>query len=74
MKAILDTSVILASRIPPLEGDLAISSAMLSELHFGVLVTADLKIRAERLRRLTILECEFDALPVDEAVARSYGL
>ena len=30
-------------------------------------------MRAERLRRLSILHRRFDALPVDEAVAASYG-
>ncbi|MCE9620831.1 MAG: type II toxin-antitoxin system VapC family toxin [Actinomycetia bacterium] len=57
-----------------LEGDLAISTASLAELHFGVLVTNDPTIRAERLRRLSELQRKFDALPVDEAVAISYGL
>jgi predicted nucleic acid-binding protein len=37
------------------------------------LVTRDAAIRAERLRRLTSLERGFDALPVDDAVAASYG-
>jgi len=30
-------------------------------------------VRAERLRRLSVLHKHFDALPVDEAVAISYG-
>jgi predicted nucleic acid-binding protein len=30
-------------------------------------------VRAERLRRLSILQRTFDALPVDGAVAASYG-
>ena len=30
-------------------------------------------VRAERLRRLSILQQHFDALPVDEAVSVSYG-
>ncbi|MDT7595056.1 MAG: hypothetical protein QOJ06_602 [Pseudonocardiales bacterium] len=30
-------------------------------------------MRAERLRRLSILHREFDALPLDEAVAAGYG-
>jgi hypothetical protein len=42
-------------------------------LHFGVLVTADAAVRAERLRRLAMLQRTFDALPVDDAVASSYG-
>ncbi len=73
MKAILDTSVLLATNVPELEGELAISAASLAELHFGVLVTADAAIRAERLRRLSDLQRTFDALPVDDEVAASYG-
>jgi toxin FitB len=73
MQAILDTSVLLATEMAELEGALAISAASLAELHFGVLVTADPAIRAERLRRLSVLQSRFDALPVDDAVAASYG-
>jgi predicted nucleic acid-binding protein len=56
-----------------LEGELAISVASLAELHFGVLVTADVVVRAERLRRLSDLQRRFDSLPVDDDVATSYG-
>ena len=73
MKAILDTSVLLASNIAVLDGELAISTASLAELHFGVLVTADGSIRAERLRRLSLLQRTFDALPVDDEVVARYG-
>jgi predicted nucleic acid-binding protein len=73
MRALLDTSVVIATDVPPLEGELAISAATLAELHFGVLVAHDANIRAERLRRLSILQRKFDALPLDEAVAASYG-
>ena len=73
MKAILDTSVLLATDVTELQGELAISAASLAELHFGVLVTADAGIRAERLRRLSNLQRAFDALPVDGKVAASYG-
>jgi toxin FitB len=73
VKAILDTSVLLASHIEPLEGELAISAATIAELHFGVLVTTDVRVRAERLRRLAIFERTFDAVPIDSAVAASYG-
>lgn len=73
MQALLDTSVLIATDVPPLAGDLAISAASLAELHFGVMVTADLAVRAERLRRLSELQRTFDALPVDDDVAVSYG-
>ena len=73
MQAIFYTSVVLAANLPPLDGDLAISSATLAELHFGVLVASDPAVRAERLRRLTVIQRMFDPLPLDEPVAASYG-
>jgi predicted nucleic acid-binding protein len=73
MRAILDTSVVIATDIEPLEGELAISAITLAELHFGILVAKQRKVRAERLRRLLELQRTFDALPLDEAVAASYG-
>ena len=73
MKAILDTSVVIATGIGALDGELSISSVTLAELHFGVLVATTASVRAERLRRLSVLQHHFDALPVDEAVAASYG-
>lgn len=69
----MDTSVVIATDVGPLEGDLAISAITLAELHFGVLVANEPRARAERLRRLSILQRRFDALPVDDAVADSYG-
>jgi toxin FitB len=73
MRAVLDTSVMIATDVPPLEGELAISAAALAELNFGVLITTDSAVRAERLRRLLEFQRRFTALPVDEAVAISYG-
>lgn len=73
MRAILDTSVVIATDVGPLDGELAISTATLAELHFGVLVAKKAGIRAERLRRLSVLQHRFDALPLDEVVAASYG-
>lgn len=73
MKALLDTSVVIATNVGPLDGDLAISAVTLAELHFGVLVAKQRTVRAERLRRLLVLQRSFDALPLDEAVAESYG-
>ncbi len=73
MRALLDTSVVIATDIEPMEGELAISAVTLAELHFGVLVAKERSVRAERLRRLLVLQRSFDALPLDEAVAASYG-
>jgi hypothetical protein len=73
MRSVLDTSVLLGPPPPPIEGDLAISTASLAELHFGVLVAGSEGIRAERLRRLGLIERTFTALPIDDVVARHYG-
>ncbi len=73
MKAVLDTSVVIASDVGPLDGELAISAVTVAELHFGILVAQEQNVRAERLRRLLSLQRDFDALPVDEAVAACYG-
>ena len=72
-RAILDTSVIIATDVSPIPGELAISAVTLAELQFGVMVAQTAEVRAERLRRLSFLQQHFDALPIDEAVAVSYG-
>ncbi len=72
-RGILDTSVLVAGGIDPIPGELAISVVSLAELHFGVLVAKDEEARAGRLARLSALGRRFDPLPVDEAVADSYG-
>ncbi|WP_433274411.1 type II toxin-antitoxin system VapC family toxin [Pseudonocardia xinjiangensis] len=73
MRAVLDTNLVIATGVPPLAGELAISVVTVAELHFGVLVARDQAVRAERLRRLSVLQRTFDPLPVDDAVAASYG-
>lgn len=72
-RALLDTSVLIAGDVAPIPGVLAISAISLVELQFGVLVAKTATVRAERLRRLSVLQKHFDALPVDDAVAISYG-
>jgi hypothetical protein len=70
MRTILDTSVLLGPDPGPVKGDVAISAVSLAELHFGVLVARSDATRAERLRRLAVIERTFDALPVDDAAGR----
>jgi len=65
--------VLIAADVQPLPGELAISVISLAELHYGVLVAASPEARAARLTRLTGLSRRFGPLPVDEAVADSYG-
>ena len=73
MRTVLDTSVLLGPAPAPIDGELAISTASLAELHFGVLVARTDDVRAERLRRLGVVERTFEALPVDAEAARHYG-
>ena len=74
MRAVPDTSVLIATGLPSLDGDLGVSVVSMAELHYGVLVAADRDVRGERLRRLTALRDLFEPIPVDDAVATSYGL
>jgi len=73
-RGILDTSVLIADDVTPIPGELAISVVSLAELQLGVLVAGGDDARALRLRRLSIIQRRFDALPVDESVAESYGM
>ncbi len=72
-RGVLDTSVLIAGDVLPLPGELAISVISLAELHYGVLVATSAEARAIRLARLSGLQKRFNPLPVDEAVAASYG-
>jgi predicted nucleic acid-binding protein len=72
-RAILDTSVVIGPSVPSVPGIVGISAATLAELHFGVLIAKTPALRAERLRRLSVIQRHFDALPLDDSVAASYG-
>ena len=72
-RGILDTSVLVADDVIPIPGELAVSVASIAELHFGVLVARNEQTRAVRLARLSAIQRRFDALPIDDAVADSYG-
>lgn len=72
-RGILDTSVLIAGDVTPIPGELAISIASIAELHFGVLIAKSEETRAIRLSRLSVIQRRFDPLPIDEAVADSYG-
>jgi toxin FitB len=74
MRGLLDTSVLIASEVAALPDEAAISAASLAELHFGVLLAKTHDHRRARLRRLAEVEATFEPLPIDAAVARSYGM
>lgn len=72
-RGILDTSILIATDVTPIPGELAISVASLAELQFGVLIAKTAEARAIRLSRLSAIQRRFDPLPIDEAVADSYA-
>ncbi|WP_322762382.1 type II toxin-antitoxin system VapC family toxin [Frankia sp. Cr2] len=72
-RGVLDTSVLIATDVEPIPGELAISIVSIAELQFGVLVAKTPQARATRLARLSAIQRRFDPLPVDDAVADSYG-
>lgn len=73
MLSVLDTSILISESPGRVEGDIAISIVSIAELQFGVLVAPDEQRRAHRLARLSAILRSFEPLPVDAAVAASYG-
>ena len=73
MLSVLDTSILIAEHVDPIEGEIAISVVSIAELQFGVLAAPDDLKRAQRLARLSAILRSFEPLPVDAAVATSYG-
>lgn len=73
MKALLDTSVLIADDAVEPDVEAAISAVSITELHFGVLLAADDDERARRTGRLASVEAAFDPLPVTVEVARAWG-
>lgn len=73
MKAVLDTSVLISRKPLPPKIKAAISTVSLAELYFGVLSANNPDQRAYRAAHLGMVETNFDALPVDERVARTLG-
>jgi toxin FitB len=72
-RGILDTSVLVATDLHPLPGELAISVVSIAELQLGVLVAKNPQARGKRLSRLGAIQRRFEPLPVDDTVADSYG-
>ena len=73
MLSVLDTSILIAEAAVRVEGDIAISVVSIAELQFGVLIAPNDDRRAHRLARLSAILRGFEPLPVDAAVAASYG-
>ncbi len=73
MRSVLDTSAVIEQVTLPIDDDIAISIVTFAELHFGVMVSTDQRVRGERLRLLSALQSQFEPLPVDDPVASAYG-
>lgn len=78
MKGLLDTSVLIARErgrpLGTLPDESAISVVTLAELHMGVLLAEQPRVRARRMRSLSEVERNFDAVPIDKEVARSFAM
>ena len=77
MKGLVDTSVFIAREagrpLDNLPDEPAISVITLAELHLGVLRAKDAQTRARRLRTVSRVEREYDAIPIDAEVARTFA-
>jgi predicted nucleic acid-binding protein len=78
LRGLLDTTVLIAREQgrPPgeLPDEAAVSVVTLAELHVGVLLAEEPRVRAQRLRTLSAVERTFDALPIDQEIARSFAV
>lgn len=78
MKGLLDTTVLVAREqgrpLGALPEESAISVVTLAELHIGVLLADEPRVRAQRMRSLSEVERSFDALPVGKDVARNFAM
>lgn len=76
-RGLLDTSVFIARESGRAHGILpataAVSVVTIAELHLGVLIADDPKIRAQRLRTLSSVQAVFEPLPIDPPVARTFA-
>jgi predicted nucleic acid-binding protein len=68
-----DTSVLIAPPDGPDDERIVASTISIGELHAGVELARDDRIRSARLRRLTGIIAAVPILPVDGAVAARYG-
>lgn len=76
-RGLLDTSVVIdldRLKLESLPLEWAISAVTMAELAVGPHATSDPQERARRQDQLQRAEATFDAIPIDTAVARAYGL
>jgi predicted nucleic acid-binding protein len=73
MKVILDTSVLIDNPDVPGVSEAAISTISLAELYFGAIATTDSNERIRRVAQLGFIESRFQAIALDEEIARTLG-
>ena len=78
MKALLDTSVFIASEqgrrlARPLPDEVSVSVVTLAELELGVLMAQDSDTRSQRLATLTRVREQTAGLALDDRVASAYA-
>lgn len=77
MRGLLDTTILIAREqgrpVAALPEESAISVVTLAELHIGVLLADEPRVRAQRMRSLSEVDRSFDALPIDKDVARNFA-
>jgi predicted nucleic acid-binding protein len=73
VRAILDTSILIEDPDVPGVSKAAISTISLAELYFGALAAPDAEERRRRVGQLGFVEAHFDAIPLDEEIARILG-
>ncbi len=76
-RGLRDTSVFIARErqrpLGPLPDATAISVITIAELHLGVLMADNPRVRAVRLRTLSAVQALFEPLPIDAAVAHAFA-
>lgn len=76
-RGLLDTSIFIArERRRPLgllPDATAVSVITIAELHLGVLMADNPRVRAIRLRTLSAVQALFEPLPIDAIVARAFA-
>jgi predicted nucleic acid-binding protein len=73
LTALVDTSVLVGSVLPPLDEPWVVSIVTVGELQAGVLLADEAAVRSQRLRRLTAVLVEAPVVPIEQAVAARYG-
>jgi predicted nucleic acid-binding protein len=73
MRAILDTSVLIENPTIPGISQAAISTISLAELYFGAMTATAADERMRRVAQLGFIESRFQAIPLDQEIARVLG-